>query len=305
MPVGKEKDITEKTLENCDDVFADIVNAVVFGGREIVRPEELIDAVATSQMKLSDGLLHEQERDTAKFWHDREIRLALWGLENMTKPERDLVLRAFSYDSATYREQVNDRISARRAHQPPRPVYPAITIVLYFGTQPWTAPRTLRECLEVEVPPELLELLPDYRLHVVELARLSPEQVEAFRSDFFLPVYYLNNPESDPPEDRSIRHVDETLKLMTAITGDPWYVNEGVALAAEEKEDHVKMSNMFLRAQARCEEIGEARGITIGEARGEARGITIGEARGRAERDALRAEIAELRRRLAQREAAE
>ena len=51
MPVGKEKDITEKTLENCDDVFADIVNAVVFGGREIVRPEELIDAVCKAGFK--------------------------------------------------------------------------------------------------------------------------------------------------------------------------------------------------------------------------------------------------------------
>ena len=292
--MAKEKDIAEKALESCDDVFADIINVLVFGGRRVVRPEDLTDAVATSQVKL-DGLLHEQERDVAKFWHGQEIRLALWGLENMTAPERDMVLRAFGYDGAAYREQVNDRISARRSGQKPRPVYPAITLVLYFGKRPWTGPKTLRECLEVEVPPELLELVPDYRLHVVELSRLTPEQVSAFQSDFFLPVYYLNDPAGPPAEDRLIRHVDETLKLMTVITGDNRYVSAGQELSPRGKENGVKMSYMFEQA--------EARGITIGEARG----ITIGEARGRAqERSAIREEMArkdreieELRRQLA------
>ena len=278
----KEKDIAEKTLESCDDVFADIVNTLVFGGRNVVRPEELTDAVTTSQMKL-DGALHEQERDTAKFWNGREIRLALIGLENMTVPERDFVLRVFGYDGAAYREQVNARISARRAGQKPRAVYPAITLVLYFGERRWTAPRTLRECLEVELPPELLEMVPDYRLHVVELAHLPPEQVEAFQSDFFLPVYYLNHPDSVPPGDRLIRHVDASMKLMTAITGDPKYITAGQELTSDGKEDNIRMSYMFERAEAR------------GEARGRA-----------AERQALQAEldrkdreIAELTRQLA------
>ena len=271
----KEKDIAEKTLEACNDVFADIVNVLVFGGRDVVKPEELTDAVATSQLRL-DGALHEQERDTAKYWHDREIRLSLLGLENMTEPERDLVLRVFGYDGAAYRAQVNDRISARRAGQKPRPVYPAVTLVLYFGKRPWTAPRTLRECLEVEAPPELLELVPDYRLHVVELARLRPEQLAAFQSDFFLPVYHLLHPDSAPPGDRMIRHVDETLKLMTAITGDTRYEAAGRRLAAEGKGSNVNMGYMFEEAEAR----GEARGVAIGEARGRA-----------AEREAVLAEL--------------
>lgn len=31
----KEKDITEKTLESYSDVFADIVNVVMFGGEKV------------------------------------------------------------------------------------------------------------------------------------------------------------------------------------------------------------------------------------------------------------------------------
>ena len=39
-----EKDLTEKTLEAYGDVFADIVNGLLFQGRQIVSEEALTDA---------------------------------------------------------------------------------------------------------------------------------------------------------------------------------------------------------------------------------------------------------------------
>ena len=38
-----EKDITEKVLEAYNDVFADIVNVLLFNGKEILKAEELVD----------------------------------------------------------------------------------------------------------------------------------------------------------------------------------------------------------------------------------------------------------------------
>ena len=38
---GKEKDIAEKTLEAYNDVFADIVNGLLFEGKQVVREEAL------------------------------------------------------------------------------------------------------------------------------------------------------------------------------------------------------------------------------------------------------------------------
>ena len=35
------KDITEKTLESYSDVFADIINVLLFQGHRIIREEEL------------------------------------------------------------------------------------------------------------------------------------------------------------------------------------------------------------------------------------------------------------------------
>ena len=39
-----EKDIAEKILEDYPDVFADIVNGLLFNGKTVIRPEELEDS---------------------------------------------------------------------------------------------------------------------------------------------------------------------------------------------------------------------------------------------------------------------
>ncbi len=61
-----EKDIAEKTLEAYNDVFADIINVLLFGGRLLVKEDELAEESIYSSYK-SDGKLHAQERDVVKY----------------------------------------------------------------------------------------------------------------------------------------------------------------------------------------------------------------------------------------------
>ena len=61
-----EKDLTEKILEDYNDVFADIINAFVFEGKDVVHPDSLRNSSVHSQYKASDQKLHELERDVAK-----------------------------------------------------------------------------------------------------------------------------------------------------------------------------------------------------------------------------------------------
>ena len=77
-----EADITEKSLESYDDVFSDIINVLLFDGRQLVREDELSDAAPLSAYKDLDGRMHEQERDVAKYWRNGSIRICLYGLEN-------------------------------------------------------------------------------------------------------------------------------------------------------------------------------------------------------------------------------
>ena len=78
-----EKDIVEKTLESYNDVFADIVNVLLFDGREVIKPDELVDQTARSVYK-ADEKIREMERDVAKRWMKQNIRIACIGIENQT-----------------------------------------------------------------------------------------------------------------------------------------------------------------------------------------------------------------------------
>ena len=137
-----EKDIAEKTLEAYNDVFADIVNGLLFHGASIIQEAALTDAQPYSMYKV-DGKLHEQERDVAKYWNTTKssglnIRIAFLGVENQTKYERDMPIRVIGYDGAAYRAEL---MQGKR--------YPVVTLVLYFGDEPWGSSRSLYDAIDI------------------------------------------------------------------------------------------------------------------------------------------------------------
>lgn len=82
-----EKDFTEKILEAYNDVFADILNVLLFGGKRVISPDDLEDQSPNSFYKAS-GRIRELERDVVKRWKRNNIRIACIGLENQTDVDK-------------------------------------------------------------------------------------------------------------------------------------------------------------------------------------------------------------------------
>lgn len=87
-----EKDITEKLLMDYNDVFADIVNVLLFDGEEVIKEDSLSDMNTRSQYKADTGEMHEQERDISKKLVDGNTVISLIGFENQTDSDHMSVI---------------------------------------------------------------------------------------------------------------------------------------------------------------------------------------------------------------------
>ena len=233
-----EKDITEKNLEALNDVFADIVNVLLFMGEQVINEKDL-EADTTKSMFKADGKIHEQERDVSKFWKNGEIRISILGIENQTAQDSDMPLRVISYDGASYKQQLLDKKQKKR--------YPVATLVLYFGTEEkWSKAKHLYDCFEV--PEKLKPFLNDYKINVFNIAFLSPKTIAMFKSDFKIIAEYfrakrLNQKYKGSKE--KLKHANETLKMFSALTGDDSF--EKVYNAGNFKKGGITMCDVVER----------------------------------------------------------
>lgn len=245
----KEKDLSEKVLEDNNDIFADIVNALLFDGEDAVEEDTLVSTAVHSQYKDHSGKLHEQERDIAKYWRKGGTDIVLYGIENQTKIENKMPVRIFGYEGASYRGQHDKKT-----------IVPVITMVLYYGTdRKWTVPTNIKSL--IKVPDGLDKYVNDVKANVFEIAWLTDEQISKFKSDFKIVANFFVNKRKNKDyildDKTTIKHVDEILKFLSVMTGDNRY--------EELLADKEGVSNMCDVAQRL-----EDRGIQIGIEKGRA-----------------------------------
>lgn len=255
-----QKDISEKILEDYNDVFADIVNVLVFEGKEVIQAQTLSESLVHSQYKADDRKLHELERDVTKRWKVHNIEFAVIGIENQTAVDKTMPFRVIGYDGAEYRKQILDKKRKQFA--------PVITIVLYFGTDHWDEPKSILE--SVDVPEGLEEFVNDYKFKVFEISWLTDEQLAMFRSDFGVVARFFVNKRRDPEhaaDDKTIvKHVDEVLKLLSVMTGDRRY---------EEILAHPELTK-GVSSMCNVAQILENKGIAKGRTEGQnEKGLTV------------------------------
>ena len=269
------KDITQKMLERYNDVFADIVNVLLFNGKRIVDEDVLIDTPVDSALKL-DGEIHSQYRDVAKYWKNSQINIALFGLENQTVPDKLMPMRVIGYDGAEYKKQVLEENRYKKK-------YPVITLVLYMGYEKnWKYSNSLLDLLEVDE--NLKPYVSDYKINIFEIAFLDREKINLFKSDFRMLadyLYQMRTTDSYEGDESDIKHVDEILMLMSAMSG---FENvENIIKVAHER----KVSNMkgfFELAEEKGLEkgleLGRTEGIELGRTEGRKEGLQLGRTEG-------------------------
>ena len=131
-----QKDLTQKYLEDYPDVFADIVNALLYDGKRVLSVENLQSAPTETLYYGKDNQLRNQFHDVSKYVLDNGMIRAQYTLENEMRGSSKMLLRKAGYEGAVYREQYGKKTES---------VYPVISMVLHWGKRKWQTPRELQD----------------------------------------------------------------------------------------------------------------------------------------------------------------
>lgn len=221
-----EKDLTEKSLEFYPDVFADVVNALLYQGEQVLMAETLQSAPTETLYPGKQGILRNQFHDVSKYVIHEGIIQAQYVLENETKINRKIVLRKAGYEGAVYREQYDGE-----------QVYPFIGLVLYWGKYRWKTPRSLMQLFgRNDVIEKNLSYIDNIKAHVYEMSHLPKKVRNRFHSDMRIIVDYLAEGENYVPSKQEIVHLEAVLRMLRALTGDARFEEIIGDLHDEEKE---------------------------------------------------------------------
>ena len=257
-----EKDILEKKLLMFNDVFADFVNGIMFDGKDIVKEDELVDLSGWSHYKGDDSKHRFQDRDVVKLWKKENVIISLIGIENQDIPDEDMVFRVISYDGASYRTQLVEKERRKRTKKTNKTVlrtdiYPVITFVIYYGEEEWKHETTLHKRLNLGS--ELKHYVSDYSINLIDLKKLSEDDINKFKKDFKLIADYMVKGSKHEADCIDLNHPEEVSELILRLTG------EELPFEVECEEGGKNMEKFFEPMFERAEARGEARGKAEGE----------------------------------------
>lgn len=279
------KDISKKKLEEHTDVFADIFNALVFDGNEVIKEEDLTLLPSAEYHTNENGVLRERTRDVFMENKKQGVRYLLLGGENQDYIDNTMPLRCMGFDFAAYDRQVKEymdlntkkhkSIPFKKIHKHQK-LTPVITLVMYFDTKnEWDGPTDLYGMLAI--PEELKEkaqnYIHNYNMNLVSMADLPPEVRKHFKSDFRLIVEYLSCKGDKMKletlwhnKDWKIDHVEDFLDVMSTISNDKKFekVKEKVVQKAEKEE--ITMISILDEAENRGIEQGRTEGLLLAKA---------------------------------------
>ncbi len=239
--------------------FADLFNGVIFDGEQIVLPEQLepTDSEADILDVDKDGRTKEvrRHRDIVMKWKTK-AELVMLACENQERVHYAMPVRNMLYDSLSYTEQIrqmwnevpkDEKITSEEFLSKFRKsdkICPVVTIVLYYGKEPWDGSKELYEMFEDDFQgkDKLMRFIPNYRMNLIDVAHT--EDAEKFQTDLqeVLGMLKYRNSKKEllnyiNSKSGYFRHVDrDTYQVIRAFLNSEKMLKENVEMDKEETD---------------------------------------------------------------------
>lgn len=214
MPL-KADTITKDYVKDAG-VFADIFNYYIYGGRQVILPEQLTERDST-KIALpygADGAVVpvQKFRDVQKMYAamtDGKMEYVLYGAENQAEIHYAMAVKNNLYDALEYAGQVEEAAKSHRKEMKRRKeqdgavagkdrktpdtgeflsgfwredrLIPSITVTIFFGSEEWDGPLSLFDMMDVS-DPDVLACMDNYRVRLIAPAQMPDEEIMKFQS---------------------------------------------------------------------------------------------------------------------------
>ncbi len=279
--MGKADTVTKAYMRE-NTVFADAFNFLIYGGKKVIEPENLKELDTTEiAMPFGDAATEgavQKYRDILKsavVMQDETASYILLGIENQTDVHYAMPVRNAIYDALQYGKQVSEiaerhRNEVGRKHRKSEylsgfhkddKITPVITVVVHFGANKWDGPKSLHEMMEVPNR-ELLEFIPDYKIHLIDPAQLTPNDLNQFETSLREVMGYIKYSKDKEKLAAFLNdNADEWIEVNAArviktITRTPIEIPEGAEV--------INMCEAIEAMMKDSKEVGKTEGIMEG-----------------------------------------
>ena len=209
---------------------------------------------------------------------DEKTSYVLLGIENQTDVHYAMPVRNVIYDALQYGRQVADIAADHRRNKKDFPgksngeylsgffkedhIRPIITLVIHFGAEEWDGPLSLHEMMATR-DMEILSFVENYRIHLIDPAKLTEEELDKFSTSLKEVMGYIKYPKDKEKLLEFLRtDTRKTIEMNAArvikmITNTPIEVSEEM----EEIEMCKAIEDLILESEEKGEKKGEAKGM--------------------------------------------
>ena len=305
-------DIITKAYVQDAGIFADIFNGYIYGGRQVIQPEQLSEKDST-ELALpygADGALVpvQKFRDVKKLYSaktDGRVQYILFGAENQMNVHYAMPVKNALYDVMEYAKQVEEAARSHRREmekkrgkrqsgtvnlEEERPnsgeflsgfwkrdkLIPTVTLTIHFGAEKWDGPLSLYEMLDVP-DPAILEFIDNYHVHLISPMLMTDEEIMKFQSSLREVMFFIKYSKDKAKLDGILEAHQERFSWMERRAADIIKAVTNSDIKYDEGEEHIDMCQAIQDMRRESREEGIAEGIAQGITQGITEGIAMGE----------------------------
>lgn len=287
MSKNLKADTVVKNYWRNNEQFADLFNAVLFQGKQVIRPDELEDVDTEESSVLEHRKFTESiqaSRDNIKIRKKssaHDVELVMLGNEGQEYIHYAMPMRVMGYDYGSYKKQYDSNAKKyKKAGNANRDEYlsrmkkadkliPVITLVVYYGEKPWDGATSLHGMLALGE--EIAPYVNDYKLLLVEARQNNFPFHNTENIDFFNLLEIMQNKDKslEDTKKKAVEYVKEHKVDKSVIITVAGAANCEIDYDMLEQKGEMNMWSVFEenmekgRAEGRAESIIEY-GIEFG-----------------------------------------